>query len=69
MKLTWPGNPTEPRLITTDSAAPVASCAAERSMPIGPGDEAGRRAMYWIGLVMRNSDTAIGSTSADDRGG
>src|SRR5688572_1884280 len=33
IRLTWPGSPTEPRLITTASAAPMASWAAERSTP------------------------------------
>src|SRR5690349_5632990 len=33
IRLTWPGNPTEPRLITTASAAPTASWLADRSTP------------------------------------
>ena len=33
MKVTWPGRPTEPRLITTASSAPAISCAVDRSTP------------------------------------
>ena len=33
MKLTWPGRPTEPRLIATASATPDIHCRAVRSMP------------------------------------
>ena len=68
MKLTWPGKPTEPRLITTASAAAAASCAAGTSMPwIQAMNDAAP--MYCTGLVMRNNDTAIGNTRAATAGG
>src|SRR5690606_23529567 len=68
MKLTWPGRPTEPMLIRTASAAPVASGVAVRSTPKAQAMKLAV-ATYWIGLVMRHSDTAIGSTSeATSRG-
>ena len=53
-------------LITTASAAPARSCARPRVDAEGPGDERAE-ATYCTGLVMRNSDTAIGSTSDGDR--
>src|SRR5690606_34720124 len=64
MKLTCPGRPTEPIEISTASAAPVASWVG---VSCTPNAQAMKQAvaMYWIGLVMRNSDTAIGSTSED----
>src|SRR6185437_2845111 len=63
MKVTWPGRPTEPRLITTASAAPAASCAGPRWMPLAQAMKQAE-AMYCTGLVSRHSDTAIGSASA-----
>src|SRR5690606_28749446 len=64
MKLTCPGRPTEPMLISTASPAPVASWAGVSSMPKAQAMKQAV-AMYWIGLVIRNSETAIGSTRDD----
>src|ERR1700754_1959918 len=62
MKVTWPGRPTEPRLMTTANAAPAASWPTPRSMPNAQAMKLAET-MYWTGLVSRNRETAIGSTS------
>ena len=64
MKIACPGRPTEPMLTSTDKATPVARWAKVRSMPIAQAMKLAL-AMYWIGEVMRNSETAIGSTSPE----
>src|SRR5690606_2552885 len=62
MKLTWPGRPTDPMLTTIASATAIASWPAPRSMPYSQAMKEATT-MYCGGLAMRNSDTAIGSTS------
>src|SRR5690606_2655071 len=62
MKLTCPGSPTEPMLITTLSPTATISWPAVRSTPYIQAMKAATL-MYCTGLPMRNSDTAIGSTS------
>lgn len=68
MKIACPGSPTEPMLTSTDSSTPVASCAGPSSIPSA---QAMKQAVarYCTGEVIRNSDTAIGSTSPNTRGG
>src|SRR5690349_16355345 len=63
MKVTAPGRPTEPRLITTASTAPAMSWVADRSTPYAQAMNAAE-VRYCTGLVRRHSVTAIGSTSA-----
>src|SRR5690606_8934497 len=62
MKLTCPGRPTEPMLTTMLSPTAIESWAALRSTPYSQAMKLATT-MYCGGLAMRNSDTAIGSTS------
>ena len=64
MKLTWPGKPTEPRLMTTASTTAIPICITPTSTPYNQAMNA-ETTMYWMGLVMRNRETAMGSTNAD----
>ena len=62
MKLTCPGNPTEPMLTTTVSGTTASMCQVEISIPEAQAMNA-LATTYCTGLVMRNSEAAIGSTS------
>ncbi|MNN36957.1 hypothetical protein D3C81_1508760 [compost metagenome] len=68
MKLAWPGRPVEPMLMTAASNTATAYCEACTSMPYNQAMKLAT-AMYCAGLVMRNNDTAIGSTSAVNAAG